>query len=268
MDKKDIRNTLLLIIPALVCILVFFLPNGWQEQLVLNLNNLNLWSWFTYIFVHQNAMHLILNMVSFVIPTIFAYFVLRKIEENRIIKLTYSNLFIVPLITLFLTILFRNMGLFPLQLINSKGFSGISSASIGLLGFALSRRIQMLWLRDNKSSTLLNLCYYFFMPVLGILSYNLSWKLSAVAFILWILLILKILFFSEDRKNKNKKNSQSKRELLFLGVGLAILFIGSLMLVPKTIIANGSVVNSMAHLIGLVIGFWLPFFVTAYKKVK
>lgn len=69
------------------------------------------------------------------------------------------------------------------------------------------------------------------------------------------------------RKNK-KKNAQDKREILFLGAGLAILFVGSLLLVPKTIITNGSVVNSLAHLIGLVIGFWLPFFVTAYKKVK
>ena len=122
MLKKYLRNILVLTIPAIVCVLVFLLPVNFQEKLILKMLSINLWSWFTYIFVHQNFNHMFFNLLVYIPAIILAYAIIPAKEKRTFYKVVCASIVLVPLLTLLLTIGMYNLKLLPL-FANSRGFS-------------------------------------------------------------------------------------------------------------------------------------------------
>jgi membrane associated rhomboid family serine protease len=64
----------------------------------------------------------------------------------------------------------------------------------------------------------------------------------------------------EDRIIIKREKIFTLKNLLLL-TSLIAFFFGSLMLVPANPVQGGTVVNTIAHLIGFAGGFWLAFFI-------
>ena len=258
-NKNLIKNTLIITIPALIGIIVFLLPSYIQEFFVLKMDQLNFWTWFTHIFVHQNIQHLSANITMYLASAFFAYFILPKKQKEDFYKIVIASIILVPLIIFVLTLIFRATGLFPLQLINHRGFSGISSAASGFLAFAIAKRIQVLWGHEKNKHLLLNLCYFIFIPSLAVMVWRLSIKLSVYIFLFWIVLIMNMIWFLRRERLILDVKKFNKKEVLFIAIGMAVLFFGVLLLIPEEIVRNGSATNTLAHLIGFVLGFVFMF---------
>jgi len=209
-NKNLIKNTLIITIPALIGIIVFLLPSYIQEFFVLKMDQLNFWTWFTHIFVHQNIQHLSANITMYLASAFFAYFILPKKQKEDFYKIVIASIILVPLIIFVLTLIFKATGLFPLQLINHRGFSGISSAASGFLAFAIAKRIQVLWRHEKNKHLLLNLCYFIFIPSLAVMIRKLSLKFAIFIFLFWILLVLNMLvsIFENAYKLKFKQRNR------------------------------------------------------------
>jgi hypothetical protein len=258
-NKALLKNCLAILIPSIIAIIVFLLPGYIQEFFVLKMDQLNFWTWFTHIFVHQNIQHLSANITMYLASAFFAYFILLKKQKENFYKIVIASIILVPLIIFVLTLIFRATGLFPLQLINHRGFSGISSAASGFLAFAIAKRIQVLWGHEKNKHLLLNLCYFIFIPSLAVMVWRLSIKLSVYIFLFWIVLILNMIWFLKREKLILDVKKFNKKEVLFIAIGMAVLFFGVLLLIPEEIVQNGSATNTLAHLIGFMLGFVFMF---------
>ena len=257
MKKRLIKPALYLGIPALIAVVVFFIPSRIQEIFVLKMDHLTLWNWFTYIFVHENLPHLVRNIIFSFIPVITAFFICSKRERNFFHRPFLWVLVLTPFISLIITILIWKVG--GILLLNHRGFSGITSAGIGLLGFFIAKRIYNKWNIKNKA-ILLQLCYFILIPSLAIMAWNLSKILSIFSFALWILMIFNLFFVLKKDNVAIDTSKWDYKEVSVICFSLIVLFVGALLLVPENLVnENGSVVNAIAHLIGFIVGFWTYF---------
>ena len=257
MKRRIIKPICYLIIPALIAIAVFFIPSRLQEILVLKMDHLTLWSWFTYIFVHENLPHLTRNIIFYLLTIISAYAICPEEHKDKFFKPFLLVLFLTPFISLIITILIWKIG--GLLLLNHRGFSGITAAATGILGFFIAKRIYTLWNVRNKV-ILLQLCYFILFPSLAIISWNLSKILSIVIFLLWILMIFNLTLILKRERIMLDTSRWNKKEFAIIAISLGILFFGALLLIPENLInESGSAINAIAHLIGFVVGFWTYF---------
>ena len=263
MKNKIVKPILYFGIPALIAIIVFFLPNSIQELLVLKMDKLTWWNWFSYIFVHENLAHITRNLVFYFLSIITAYSICPKKHKNDFYKPFIAVLILTPLISFIVTILIWKIG--GILLLNHRGFSGITSASIGLLGFFVAKRIYVIWNVKNKM-ILLQLCYFILIPSLAIMAWNLSKILSIFIFIFWILMIFNLTFILKKDKIILDPSKWDKKEVSIICFSLCVLFFGALLLIPEKMVnESGSVTNAIAHLIGFIIGFW-TYFIWDVKK--
>jgi membrane associated rhomboid family serine protease len=255
MNKKTF---LAIIIPALICIAVFLFPSSWQEALAFNSLKINLWGWFTFIFTHQNLKHLLFNIIVYLLAMFTGYFILPKDDRKKfplfvLVLIVFSTIFI-----FLLEMMFRGLHILP-DVLNQRGFSGITASSLGFLCFALSRRIQIR-IGNNTFYGLLNFVYFFLLPCLAIIVWNLSIKFSVVLLILWAVITL---LFTILNIKKNKKNIKfkklSKKEIIVLGIAMLILFTGVNLLVPAKVNVDGTFVDILAHFVGFISGLIISF---------
>ena len=210
MKNKLIKPALYFGLPALIAIIVFFLPSTIQELLVLKMDNLTWWNWFSYIFVHENLAHITRNLIFYFLSIITAYSICPKEHKNDFYKPFIAVLILTPLISLIVTILIWKIG--GILMLNHRGFSGITSASIGLLGFFIAKRIYVSWNVKNKM-ILLQLCYFLLIPSLAIMAWNLSKILSIFAFMFWILMIFNLTFILKKDKIILDTSKWTKKEV-------------------------------------------------------
>jgi len=263
--KEDYRNLILLLIPVMICILVFLIKLPFEDSLVLKMNNVTLWNWFTNIFLHQNFTHIFMNMLIYFFAIISAYILTPRKDKNKFILIFYILIFLIPLLTVLLLIYFRNIGLFPSNLINSKGFSGITAGSLGILGFTISKRIY-LEMKQKRSFNRLMFCSdYIFIPTLAIMVINISLLLAGLIGLAWLFIvgifIIPILIRTKKKKEIVNIGPINIKPII---VPMIILFIGCLLMVPKNLVSNGSAINTPAHLFGYSIGFILSFIINYF----
>jgi protein-S-isoprenylcysteine O-methyltransferase Ste14 len=94
-------------------------------------------------------------------------------------------------------------------------------------------------------------------------------KLSAIIFILWIIVIL-LSIRSHKNKNKNEQltkfNRLSWKESITYGLIMLILFGGVGFLVPPKININGTIIDILAHLLGFIAGLAISFWFIILKN--
>jgi hypothetical protein len=250
--NKHLKNGLIPITPAIICLLIFLLPAKIQEGLILKMASLNLWSWFTYIFVHQNVNHLFFNLLVYIPAILLTYALIPFNEKRNFYKIVLLTIILVPLLTLFLTTIMYLANLIPL-FANSRGFSGISSMALGMLTFALSKKFHEKFGNPQGNLFLLNTCYVILFPSLAIMVFNISPKFTFFIFILWFFAIFNFIY--NLRKKKIIINKIKNKEAFVL-IGVFVLsLMGISLLIPVEIVNNGVVTNTLAHLFGYVIGF-------------
>lgn len=257
MKKRLIKPIFYFGIPALIAIVVFFIPSRIQEIFVLKMDHLTVWNWFTYMFVHENLPHLTRNIIFYLLAIITAYTICPKDYKNTFHKPFLLVLFLTPFVSLIIMLLIWKFG--GILLLNHRGFSGITSASIGILGFFVAKKIYSLW-DTKKKVILLHWCYLILIFSLAIMSWNLSKILSIFIFLLLILMIFILPSILRGWKIRLIKPKKIKKDIVIIYVSLVILAISALALIPENLInENGSIVNSFAHLIGFLVGFWTYF---------
>lgn len=267
--KENIKNFILLLIPIFICMIIYLTPSSFQEPLVLNLNNINWWSWFAHIFLHQNLTHIFMNVLIYVLAIISAYVLTPKEDRKRFVWILYTLIILIPLLTLLLIIYFRNIGLFPMNLINNRGFSGISAGALGVLGFAISKDIYLKMGNVKSFTRLIYSCDYIFVPTLAIMVLNLNVMLSAVIGVVWLLLVASWVIPNIIKAKKNGLKLNNERvDIRHLIIPMLILFIGALLMVPKNLVNGGSAVNTPAHLFGFSIAFILSFIIYYFFSKK
>jgi hypothetical protein len=118
---------------------------------------------------------------------------------------------------------------------------------------------------------LLKNVYYILFPTLAIMVLNLNYLLSIVIGVLWLIMVaswtIPNIIHAKKNKIKLKGSSVSIKHLI---IPILILFIGVLLMVPKNLVANGSAVNTPAHLFGFVIGYGFSFIINIIfsKRLK
>ncbi len=257
MEKDNKLNLFIIILPTLLCILVFFLPNYVQNLLTLNLAQLNVWSWFTSSFVHFGFQHIFMNLLLYLFFTLFAYFIIPDNERKKFYILIILLIIIVPLITFTLISYLRYIGKFPESLIFQKGFSAISSSSLGILGISISKKLFHIFnkLKERKYF-FYRLSGFTFFPAIFIMTWPLSALLGIIILIFWILLTIEITLEISKQYNIHRTiKTLEKKEKLILIPCLFMFLFGASFLIPVNPLINGAVTNSLAHLTGFVVGY-------------
>jgi len=203
-----------------------------------------------------------MNMLIYTLAILSAYILTPKEDRKTFVWILYTAIILIPLLTLLLIIYFRNIGLFPINLVNSRGFSGISAGALGILGYAISKDIYLAFKGKKSITRLLNATYYIFLPSLAVMVLNLNYFFSIGIGVLWLLMVASwtIPNIIHAKKNKIKLTGQ-RLDVKHLIVSMSILLVGCLLMIPKNLVSNGSAVNTPAHLFGFVIGYGLSFII-------
>lgn len=147
----ELKDLLLLFLVPLVLVVVFVLPEGFQEGMVLNFQDPDFLNFFTTALVHSNFDHLSSNLVSYLVTIIPLYWlcVLSGLKKQ------FRRLFLV--FVLFFPFLLSGLNFALLDLHTSRGFSGVNSAFLGFLGvasFHYLKQILEVQSRQTKSKIL------------------------------------------------------------------------------------------------------------------
>jgi len=259
------KNFIIILSPVLICIIVFLLPSDWQNELALNSLHLNLWGWFTNVLVHYNLQHLVNNLAIYILAIISGYLILPVQGKKEFSKYFFILIFVSILFIFFIETLFRIFHFIP-NVLNQRGFSGISAASLGFLCFSLSRRFQFRFGNQNEVGILLTFIYFLFLPSLALIVWNLSKVFSILVFLLWLGLILLVIWNNRKAKSTDKIAKLNWAEYILFGIIMFILFCGAYLLVPPIIKVNDPIVDIFAHLLGFISGLTTAFWFFALKN--
>tara|TARA_Y100000034_G_C6826787_1_gene372828 strand:- start:892 stop:1137 length:246 start_codon:yes stop_codon:yes gene_type:complete len=81
-------------------------------------------------------------------------------------------------------------------------------------------------------------------------------------------MIFNLVFILKKDKIILDLSKWGKKEIFIICISLCVLLIGALLLIPENMInESGSITNSIAHLIGFIIGFW-TYFIWDVKESK
>jgi membrane associated rhomboid family serine protease len=252
--KHDIAIWSIIIAVSITCIGVFFLPRSIQNDLTYRTNAVDPLNFLTSIFVHGSLQHLLGNLVVFLLTGSLLFYFNRKIGKEEF--LFYSLLVIVLILPIVYGIIFQQFAnLYKWQ----TASYGLSLVVAGCLGLVIPTLILFLRedLQNSASEGLLFLGMFALTGATIILPYTSSINSSYLFITLYCLglvasvyIILKTLAKTAPERRKNVL----KRLLLGLGCFFACL-VFILMLFPSNLSqTQGSVVNILAHFIGLIFG--------------
>lgn len=236
----DTKNIFFIFLPVIICIIIFLYPSL-KNLFTFNAQLPVFWKVFTTQFVHENFRHIFYNLLTYSIAMLLGYFLIKK--NNRIIgKLIISFLILLPITTLFSLVLLGKIGFFTQ---NSVGFSAVSSASLGFLGYSIVRKFQCI---DNmpRFNHIMLSSFILFLPCMAFFTYWMSGVLSLILVLIWVIVILAL--WIKARKNNFKKINMKWLQQIMIIISLSFLLWGMLLLAPAIPISStNSRINSLAH---------------------
>lgn len=258
LDNVELKDILLIFSIPIVLIIVFFLPQGIQENLVLNFNNPYIPNLFSTVLVHANLGHLINNLTSYLIFIIPLYMMCVLTGLKR--KFRYLFLGFVFLLPVILSIINLNF----LDVETSRGFSGVVSAFLGCLGvtsfyyldkiFKLKTKKPHLKTHSIFSSLKFNsIILLLYGSAIIVLVYT-GISLTFIAISILILTYFFMILYSI--KWKTLKKSIKKKGYLELFIFSILIFILS---IPGLFPRDVGGVNILSHYSGFVIGFFITY---------
>ncbi len=242
MDRKGLTY-LLIVIPALLCLLIYFADYEVKKSLTLIPAKYTLTTMYTTNFVHYTFDHLAGNLFYYILLSILSFQIYSKLGFAKLFQISFLLILLaVPLASSLFTI-----ELLP-QVLQDKpscGFSGVVSAVIGLYGFSIS--LYLIKLKANDTLAFLSVL------ILG---------LSLVPFVYnclihgMILLTLSIFTFAYLMKNVRI----GKKDVIFIFLTLFIYLLSIISIFPQQIVQGSNVANIIAHYAGFMFGYLIPWF--------
>lgn len=259
---KDLLIFFILI--PIINIIIFILPTALKKSLMLNLNSPAILNIFVSNYLHLTLSHWISNLVAYFI-IIFLIFNLET-SKKRLYYISLVGLLAIPFI-LFIGVkaLFN---LFRIGFPPTLGFSGIVCFFLGYLLFVTYRYCKTHYYSELKYYLVYIILIF---NVLLWLIFNNSINKNAiylliVAVVLEITLIISnfkglkevsrgILFELSSRSGQRKINwYKFVIFILVMAFNLSLITI-----VPKVVIVNDSIINTIAHFLGYLLGVFIPF---------
>ncbi|MEM4155619.1 MAG: hypothetical protein QXQ38_02705 [Archaeoglobaceae archaeon] len=251
-DDDLVKNVFLILIPAVACTLIYL--SGLGDLLVLkypsDIPRLILTSYTTN-FVHRTFEHFIGNMGIYLFCSFTSFILLRMMNLKIFRKTLLAILLLVPFICSAVTILGFEISQFP-DTREAYGFSGIGSATAGILVFSLA-----LVAAFEKGSLLKDdIIWAYLMALFCVPYYFHTTYLGEKGYIFIILPIIPSIILVWRHRTE-------KRRLLaiFFAFISCVVSVGmiSAILFPQTVVQNGQAVNIPAHLVGFVMGILISF---------
>ena len=251
LKKKDFLC--FLIIPILVNIVIYNLPNGIKGKFILEIKSPTLLAMYFSNFTHTDLSHLAVNMLLYAIYLTLAFSIMSDINRFRLFGL--SAFLVVPFLSSSMLTKF-----YPVNG-NALGFSGIVAALMGYYIYPLYEYLKKQYMPE--------LDLYRF--VISVFAINiLIWSLFTpgiliILLALFLLMIsglhlikdIKIFFIHYLAKYPDEqKMTQIKaviRDSIYISSAFAITLI-----IPKNITISYGSINLLGHAIGYMYGLLLP----------
>ncbi|MCS7130456.1 MAG: hypothetical protein NZ872_03450 [Archaeoglobaceae archaeon] len=257
---RIVRNALLTLIPVIVCTSIYF-AGDLKNSLILiypsEISRLILTS-YTSNFVHYTFEHFISNMVLFLSCSFASIYLLEKMNLQIFGKMLLAIMVLVPFLCSGATILWLEF--YPSQNQIVCGFSGISSATVGIFLFCLSMFSAFEKQDFNKS----DVSYTYFMALFSIIYYFLVTYIGAWGYLSVILPLIPFSLLSWKHRRQIRKLLTIFSAFLIVAVSVGII---STFLFPKVVIQNGQI-NVLAHYVGLIFGVFISYWISLSVILK
>ncbi|MBE8540145.1 hypothetical protein [Geoglobus acetivorans] len=245
--REIIPDAFILLLPALACLAVFYLPDGVKVVLTLNTENYSILSIYTTNFVHYEWEHLAGNLAHYLAFGFTSLLLYSHLGYGRVFR------FSLPLILVLVPVISSVYSLWAVKSYGGSGsiygFSDVAGAVIGMFGYggALLISIDKTDIPYSYLFLMLVTLYYFVSTYLGLLN----------AFSAGLLLIAMLPFYVIAARHAGNREGK-KRIAAGFGLAMVYLFFLSSMF-PENLASNGKVVNILGHLMGVVLGIMIPF---------
>ena len=273
--KDKISDFTIIFIVAIALIVIYCLPDGVKESLILHRDYVNFYDLLTTHFVHEDFSHLLLNMVVYLGAALLLYFFLSALNERRLFyKLFVINCLIMPFILSFLWVpVNRSIWTWSMRCF---GFSGIVSAFLGSL-----IAVYMLFLHKKLK---VNTLYTYMSAIsLTILIFVLIYFV-----LIWVTIVATILLLSFftiaafktiksinprikseiQEKIKNPTIAKLFSPIILCSMLYMAIFIISLSIFPARFIQENSTINIFIHYAGFIIGLHSTYMYVRFISFK
>ena len=251
LEAEDFKLMTIISIVSILCVGAFLLPLEIQDLLKVRHRIFNPLTYMTASFVHDDLLHLGLNLSVFILFAFLLYFANTKVGKQQF--------FFYSLLLMFVVLPLLNYGaLFYFGIWESIQFGyGLSLAGSGLIGFTVPSMILFFRGRLRKFNSILFFTSMFlFTACLIIAPYN--WMLFVLCAILGFVFGMwefgRILRFMV----KSFKVREKQMEAFILAFTLWFYFFSIISLFPANIVSQGGIIDIVSHYVGIIFGI-LPF---------
>ncbi|AKG91660.1 hypothetical protein GAH_01016 [Geoglobus ahangari] len=238
--KKYVDGLFILLIPAFLCLIIFYLDPEIKKALTLNTEDYSILTLYTTNFVHYEPGHLLRNLFYYALFGFVSMLLYNHLDHDKIFRYSLlAILIVVPIFSsaysMYILSSFGGSG-------NIYGFSGITGAAIGMFGYAVALLISF----DKKD----NILSYLFL-IFATLYFFVSMYVNTIAVIL-ILLFITALPLTMVAWRHAREKEKIKRIVVAYVLAMFYLFFLTLMF-PISIVSGDNVVNIWGHLSGVIL---------------
>jgi membrane associated rhomboid family serine protease len=248
LNWKDL--ILFLLFPTFIFILMFF---PFSDTLAFNINNPEIWQFFTHAFVHTDWNHFFGNLIAYLIFVGSLLIFSSKFESKKDVYILMIILIVlIPIITAISDYFFM-----PYK--TSRGSSGVVSGFLGIIPSFIGY-----YFYKNHKKDILNYSLLFGIIYIGLV-FIITYFDYHKNFILILLFILGIIIFLVLILTKIYTINLDKNMMKLLLFELLIFLLYVWFLFPETLIQNGISTNILSHNLGISLGIIIS---TLYFFIK
>lgn len=270
MKRETILDLLVIVSVVIVLLLLFLLPEGWKNTLILHRNSTTLWGIIGNSYVHQEISHILSNVVAYLVVTMAMYGILIRLEMRR----TFYKVFLVDVLVLPTVISLiwvpvdKWLPNFPND---SLGFSGAVASLVGglVLSLLIFYHVRYGFRVDYGVATSLFFLLFLFTWTYG---FAIGWYGTVLYSAILILFVVYFLLYSRTGQSEivspSGKVMPPIARIVFLMVPEAVILLFTVFFFPTQVVIGKSEVNVEVHYIGIVVGLITAFFLKGHLVVK
>jgi hypothetical protein len=224
-------------------------PPALQSRLALQYHNIEVWALFTSAFVHHSPSHLQSNLVGYFVASGLAYGLARGTGRRRWFRLALLTVVVVGPVVITTTSYVLWTQLAASVSGESRGFSGIAGACVGLVYVALLLWIDDRWCRASAWWAGFGIYLLLMLELAVIYTGGVGPWVGLTAGVGFVL----VARYAVGREWLATHEGRIDLGLAWLFVGLVVVLLGLLVfsLFPSTIGDGGSTTNIVAHGVGV-----------------
>lgn len=228
------------------------IPPALQSRLALQYHDIEMWALFTSAFVHHSDSHLWSNLSGYVVASGLAYGLARTVDRRRWFRLALLAVVVVGPVVITTTSYVVWTQLAASVSGESRGFSGIAGACVGLVYVSLLLWIDTQWCRASAWWTGFGTYLLLMLELSVIYTGGVGPRVGLTAGAGFVL----VGRYAAERELPATHEARTDLGLAWLFVGLVVVLLALLVFVlfPSTISNGGPTTNIVAHGVGVVYG--------------